>query len=110
MVDASVIEALRALDRKHGTSRVERALATFTGMAPSLAAEIVAASERGDAEALWRAAHSLSSSSGALGAVRLSARCAEIETQARAGGVEAARAGVAALAGDLTATLEVLRA
>ena len=66
--------------------------------------------EKGDAEALWRAAHSLKSSAGALGAKQLSQRCAEIESRARNSDIDAARPLVAALDDDLTAAIDDLQA
>src|SRR5262249_49395721 len=58
VIDIRVIEGLRALDGRGGPSRLGRAVARFTEIAPSLAAAIHESSAKGDAEALWRAAHS----------------------------------------------------
>jgi PAS domain S-box-containing protein len=110
VIDLAVVDGLRALDRKGGPSRLERAVSRFADVAPSLVATIKDASAKGDAEALWKAAHSLKSSAGALGARLLQQRCAEIEAQARASGVEAARPFVAPLDDDLTAAIGGFRA
>jgi two-component system, sensor histidine kinase and response regulator len=110
VIDAAVIDSLRALDRKGGPSRLGRAVSRFTEIAPPLAATIREKCEMSDAEALWQAAHSLKSSAGALGAKLLSQRCAEIETRARNSGVEAARPLVEALDDDLTAAINGLQA
>jgi HPt (histidine-containing phosphotransfer) domain-containing protein len=110
-IDDSVIEGLRALDRKGGPSRLVRAVSRFLEVAPALAASVKAAADNGDAEALWRAAHSLKSSAAALGAQALSKRCAEIEARARDSGLAAALPLVPGLDDDLkaaTAGLEAL--
>ena len=107
VIDMPVIDKLRALDRKGGASRLERAISRFVDVALPLAATI---RETDDAEALWRAAHSLKSSAGALGAEQLSRRCAVIESSARKSGIEAARPLVAALDDDLEAALRELKA
>jgi two-component system, sensor histidine kinase and response regulator len=110
VIDATVIDGLRGPGRNGGPSRLERAVSCFVEIAPSLAATIRENSEAGDADALWRAAHSLRSSAGALGANRLSRRCAEIELRARNSGVEAAKPLVGALDDDLTAAIHGLQA
>ena len=110
VIDLAVIDGLRALDRKGGPSRVARAVSRFVEAAPTLAAAIREGCEKNDAESMWRAAHSLKSSAGALGARRLAERCAEIEASGRnAGAVEPAKPLVAALDDDLTAAISGLR-
>lgn len=110
VIDTAVIEGLRAIDRKGGTSRLDRAVSRFVEIAPPLAATIRENCEKGDAEALWRAAHSLKSSAGALGAMRLSQRCAEIESHSRNSGIGDAKPLVEALDNDLTAAICGLQA
>jgi two-component system sensor histidine kinase/response regulator len=110
VIDAAVIDSLRALDRNGTSARLERAVSRYLEIAPSLAETIRQKSEEGDAEALWRAAHSLKSSSGALGAKQLSQRCAAIETAARNSGIEQARPLVAGLDDDLAAATQGLQA
>ena len=58
---------------------------------------------RGDTEALWRTAHSLKSSAGALGAVRLSELCGEIEVASRDAGIRRAGPLVDAIGEELDA-------
>lgn len=66
-----------------------------------------AALERGDTEALVRAAHSLKSSSINVGALALGDRCRTLEESARGGSVSGASEQVASIAADFD---EVARA
>jgi HPt (histidine-containing phosphotransfer) domain-containing protein len=108
VIDAAVIDGLRALDRGKGASRLARAVSRFVEIAPPLIATIRQSCDDDDAEALWRAAHSLKSSAGALGAGQLSQRCGEIEALARNTGTEPARHLVASLEFALTAAIDGL--
>ncbi|HUB97812.1 MAG TPA: PAS domain S-box protein [Stellaceae bacterium] len=109
-IDLGVIDGLRALDRNGKSSRLARAVSRFVEVAPPLVAAIHKNHDDNDAEALWRAAHSLKSSAGALGARQLSQRCAEIETIARNSGTAGLQSLVAALDGDLSAAIDALQA
>jgi len=109
VIDETAIERIRALDRKGRPSRLERAVSQFAAIAPGLVATIHDKSRQDDAEALWRAAHSLKSSAGALGATLLSQRCAEIEAAARNSGVEPARRLIEAIDDDLADAMQCLR-
>ena len=109
IIDGAAIERIRALDRKGGASRLERVVSQFTAIAPGLVAAIHDKAREDDAEALWRAAHSLKSSSGALGATLLSRRCAEIEAAARNSGVEAAGPLIEAIDDDLADAMQCLQ-
>jgi PAS domain S-box-containing protein len=110
VIDTAVIDGLRALARPGRPAPLARALGRFLETTPTLVASIRAHAADGDADALWRAAHSLKSSAGALGAKQLSLRCAEIEARARETGVEAARPLVGFLDDDLAAAIAGLKA
>ena len=87
-----------------------RWIAPFTvTSAPSIVSTICESHAKGDAEALWRAAHSLKSSSAALGAKRLSLASAEIEHGARTSGVEAVTDLVAGIEKELKAATKALQ-
>jgi len=109
IIDETVIKRIRALDRKGRASRLERAVSQFTSIAPVLVATIHEKSEGGDPEALWRAAHSLKSSAGALGATILSKHCAEIEAAARNSGIEPAKPLIETLDEDLADAVRCLQ-
>jgi two-component system, sensor histidine kinase and response regulator len=87
VIDLAAIAQIRAIRGKDDISLFERVVAQFAETAPSLAATLREQYVSGDSEALWRTAHSLKSSAAALGAGRLSRRCAEIETRAREAGL-----------------------
>jgi CheY-like chemotaxis protein len=110
VIDAAVIDGLRALARPGKPSPLIRAFARFLETTPSIVASIRDNCEKSDADSLWRAAHSLKSSAGALGAKQLSARCAEIESRARETGADAARPLVDFLDDDLAAAISGLKA
>jgi two-component system sensor histidine kinase/response regulator len=86
-IDAAAIEQIRAIKGGGDGSVLTRVVSQFAATAPSLTAVIRAKTDEGDAEAVWRAAHSLKSSAAAIGAHQLSRRCAEIESAARDEGV-----------------------
>jgi CheY-like chemotaxis protein/HPt (histidine-containing phosphotransfer) domain-containing protein len=101
VIDTVVTDRLRALDRKGGRSRLGRAVTRFVETAPSIVSTICESHAKGDAEALWRAAHSLKSSAAALGAKQLSLTSAEIEHGARTSGVAAVTGLVAGIEKEL---------
>jgi CheY-like chemotaxis protein/HPt (histidine-containing phosphotransfer) domain-containing protein len=109
VIDTAVIDRLRALDRKDRPSRMVRAVTRFVETAPSLVNAICASHAKGDAEALWRAAHSLKSSSAALGAKRLSLASAEIEHGSRTSGVAAVTGLVAGIEEEMKTATKVLQ-
>jgi HPt (histidine-containing phosphotransfer) domain-containing protein len=109
VIDLAVIDGLRAIARPGRPSPLAVALPSFLQTAPAIVAAIRGHCANGDADALWRAAHALRSSAGALGAKRLSLRCGEIEARARATGIEAARAAIDFLEEDLAAAVERLK-
>jgi HPt (histidine-containing phosphotransfer) domain-containing protein len=82
----------------------------FAEIASPLVAEMQTACEANDTETLWRAAHSLKSSAGALGANQVARHCAEIESRARDSNIEQSRPFVAALGNDLPAAIHCLQA
>jgi PAS domain S-box-containing protein len=84
-VDARALEELRQLGGEDGDDMSGELIALYLRDAPALLAAMRAAAAAGDAPALRQAAHGLKSSSGYLGARRLSQMCAELERQAREG-------------------------
>ena len=109
LLDDSVLDELRA--SIGGDEEFVRDLvATFLAEEPGNVEQVVAAARAGDAEAIIRPAHTLKSSSAAIGAARLSAISRQIEFAGR----EGRAADLAALAEEAqqawAETVEALRA
>jgi two-component system, sensor histidine kinase and response regulator len=109
-IDMNVLDRLRALGRPNEASPLERAVGRFVDVGPSLARAMRANFEDGDAEELARAAHSLKSSSGALGATRLAKLCAQIEAFARQTNLAAIRAPIEDIDREVAEAVECLEA
>jgi len=109
-IDERVIANLCQMHRDGHSSRLRRVVTQFDIVSVKLATSMRDNARDGDGEALWRAAHSLKSSAGALGATRLSTLCAEIETTSRAAGVAEAAPMVEAVDGEVDAARRGLHA
>jgi CheY-like chemotaxis protein/HPt (histidine-containing phosphotransfer) domain-containing protein len=96
-IDQRALDTIQGLQRKGAPSILERVISQYLESAPSLLASARDAEKKGDASALEKAAHSLKSSSGNVGAVKLVALCKEIETKAREGNLDDMSSGSAAL-------------
>lgn len=108
VLDLTVIEQIRCLETQGRAGLLSGIVRKVIDSAPLKAAEIRAKCRMRDGEALWRAAHDLRSGAGAVGAKRLSARCAEIETAARSSGPAAVDAMLDDLDVDVAAVLAAL--
>jgi len=75
VIDTATIDKIRSIGGD--ASLLQRVIGKFLGTAPGLVAEIRARTEAGDAEAVWRAAHGLKSSAGAIGAQAVAERVLE---------------------------------
>ncbi len=102
-LDMATVEKIRRIPGENGSSLLSQAASQFVAHAGPLMANIRTAARDSDTEAVWRAAHSLRSSAGAVGACRVSQCCAEIETLARDSRILPAEATLAALASELAA-------
>jgi HPt (histidine-containing phosphotransfer) domain-containing protein len=109
VIDLNAVNRIRAIQGKDDGSLFERVVAQFGETAPSLVARLRTQYRSGDSEAVWRTAHSLKSSAAALGAGRLSRRCAEIEVLARGGDTLSVGGLLDALDADLAAANSGLR-
>jgi len=100
-VNETTLRALQALDQSAGggfaSGLVGDLLRAFLGAAPAQWGRVEAAVQAGDTEALRRAAHGLKSSTGNLGAERLSAHYRELEAYGNEGAIAAARAALPAV-------------
>ena len=97
MLDEAAIAALRDPDLGGDPEFLVEVVEAFLGDSPPRLEALRASLDRGEAEAVGRAAHSLKGSSGNFGAMRMQTLCADIERLARAGqlGVAGAAGGAA---------------
>ena len=107
-IDTAAITAIRAMDSKGGDALLKSVVTKFLATSPALVATIREKFASGDAEAVWRSAHSLKSSASALGAKLLAQHCANIEAGAREKGVDAVKDLIPTLDTEFTAAAEQL--
>ena len=91
-IDRGFLEQFRELDPAGGLALAERIVGVYLDSCGKTFAQIEEAAAAGDGEGLRRAAHSLKSSSGNVGAKPLYALLRELEGLGRDGDIEAARA------------------
>lgn len=97
-LDASALDALRALDKDGTRGVMRRVFGIYLKNAPVLIEEIQAGAAASDLDRLGRAAHSLKSSSRSVGAANLAEICRELERSASEGRIaDAGRLAGAAL-------------
>ena len=108
ILDRAVIDELR--ESVAGDDAFVREVAeTYLAEGPEHMSAMTAAAEAGDAAAIVRSAHTLKSSSAALGAMRLAQICREIEFAGREGRMDGIGEKVASARGAWDATVEELR-
>ena len=110
VLDTSVFSGIRAFEGANGAARLSRIFARFLEEAPALVGNIRTMHAEENCASVARSAHSLKSSSAALGALQLSARCATIERLARDKGLEAIGQHLRPLDTELAAANEAARA
>ncbi len=104
-LDAQAIAALRALQAPGRPFILLRVMNLFESSATALLAELEQGLESGDLPTLTRAAHTLKSSSGNIGAVALADCSKAIERCGRDGDLEGCRLGAAGLSTLFMSTL-----
>ena len=107
-IDLAALDNVSAFSGVAGAALFKRVVARFASIAPTHAAGMREKLEAGEAEDLWRIAHSLKSSAAALGAIPLANRAGEIEQVAREQGINAVRPLLTALDSELAAALKSL--
>lgn len=83
LLDAKALDRLRALDPQGRSGLLPRVLATYTTSLQRLLAQLQAARSSADVQGQRHVAHTLKSCSASVGALKLSALCAEIERRMR---------------------------
>lgn len=84
-LDAQALARLRELDPDGRSGVVTRVMRAFEASMVRQMAQLIEARDAGDTAAIGHLAHTLKSSSASLGALALSAQCAEVEQKVRAG-------------------------
>jgi HPt (histidine-containing phosphotransfer) domain-containing protein len=85
VLDREALDRLRELDPGGQGGLVERVLATYAQSLAKLLGQLDAARAAADPAGLRHVAHTLKSSSASVGALQLSALCADIERRVREG-------------------------
>ncbi len=85
VLDAEALARLRDLDPSGNAGLVPRVLATYTQSLQRLLGQLRAARQDADVQGQHHVVHTLKSSSASVGALKLSALCADIERQLRDG-------------------------
>ena len=86
LLEAAALARLHEFDPQGQSGLVQRVLATYTQSLRRLLAQLRTARAGADREAMRHAAHTLKSSSASVGALDLSALCAQAEASLRDGG------------------------
>ena len=106
VLDTSVFSEIRAFQGPNGSARLRQIFSRFLTEAPALVKTIQEAHAAANCDVIVRSAHSLKSSSAALGALQLSARCVAIEQSAREKGLDAVRPHLQPLDSELAAATQ----
>jgi CheY-like chemotaxis protein len=109
-IDRTVLANVSTFQGPAGQALFKRVVSRFVDTAPGLGASLNQQFAAGNAEELWRIAHSLKSSAAALGANRLAECAGEMEHIAREQGLDALQPLLAALEHELAAALKSLSA
>jgi CheY-like chemotaxis protein/HPt (histidine-containing phosphotransfer) domain-containing protein len=96
-IDGKALDNIRALQPPGGPDLLSRVIGLYLSGSPKLLRDLREAAQRGDADAIRMAAHTLKSSSANLGAVMLSSLCKEMEARAREGPIGDAAEAVAGI-------------
>ena len=91
------MDRLRALQREGAENLLDRLIREYLSSTPELIAKMRENAARGNATAVRDAAHTLKSSSGFLGAIKVASLCQSLETQATEQALEQAVETLAAL-------------
>ena len=103
LLDPEAIRRLRELDPSGGNKLLERVVQAFSSSLERLLPDLARARETDppDLAVVRHVSHTLKSSSASLGAMALSARCADIEAMARDGQTQGLAAQLDAMLDDI---------
>ena len=98
VLDKDALDRLRELDPQGKTGLLQRVMTTYAQSLGRLLDQLVTARATADMQGLRHVAHTLKSSSASVGALQLSALCADIERRVREGTGEGLDARLDAMA------------
>lgn len=107
-LNLQTLDQLRAIQPGNHPDLIQRVIGLYVADAPGLLATMRDALRQGDASVLERAAHSLKSSSAALGATGLSERCKKLGAMAHSQSLAQAETLLAQVEADLADTHQAL--
>ena len=105
-IDATILDDIMAVSPSAGVALVRELIDLFFGEVPARVEHMRSGIATGDASPVMRAAHAMKGGASNLGALRLSALCAEMERLGREGGLGSA----APLIGEIEVEIERVRA
>ncbi|MCK6407891.1 MAG: response regulator [Thauera sp.] len=108
-IDRAFIEQFRELDPDGGMSLAARVLGLYVASSGAIVAGVEQAATTGDGEGLRRAAHSLKSSAGNVGARHLASLLKDFERMGKDGHLEDARTRLGELRDEQARVLEAIR-
>jgi HPt (histidine-containing phosphotransfer) domain-containing protein len=89
-LDADKLDSLRSLDPGGKAGLLKRVINIFVEKTPPILEQMTTAVENGNAQEIFRTAHSLKSSSATVGAHALSETCRQLELAGREGSLDGA--------------------
>lgn len=107
-LDAEALERLTALDPSGENRLLERVLNAFQGSAARLVPQLEVGRAGADWNAVRLVAHTLKSSSASIGALALSALCAQVETAIRTDATAGLDADILAMTRELDLALQAI--
>lgn len=108
LLDPVALQRLRELDPTGSSKLMERVVRAFNTSLARLIPQLNEAQARADAAGIRHVAHTLKSSAASVGAVKLSALCAEMEVMAREGQTMGMDEKIAGLCTEISAVREAL--
>lgn len=109
LLDPQALARLRELDPTGSSRLLERVVKAFNKSVEGLLPQLLAAQATADMAGIRHVAHTLKSSSASLGAVKLSALCADLELMAKDGRTRGMDEMIPALVTEVHAVLEALK-
>lgn len=100
-LDAVALAGLRDLDPQGRNGLLERVVKAFQDSLARLSPQLRSAMATGEVKGIRHVAHTLKSSSASIGALRLSALCAELEAAVRNDALEGLQARVDAVCAEI---------